>query len=193
MGWYALFVETGKEEQVKKHIQNTIDPSSFGISYELLIAKREVRERINDAFVTVAKKMFPGYILLETENILDFYLKVKSKRSEHLFGILRHGGYFKEIRLEEISNIIYMTDSDGVIGISDVFVENDRIIVTKGPLKNYDGFIKKIDRRRHRITTLFMFNGAKRFIDLSVNFIEKLDDDIFGNKIPFYSNKYRVI
>lgn len=190
MGWYALFVETGREEQVKKHIHNTMDPSAVGIPYELLIAKREVRERINDSVVIVAKRMLPGYILLETENILDFYLKIKTRRSEHFLGILRHGGYFKEIRLEEISNIIYMTDSDGVIGSSDVFIENDRIIVTKGPLKNYDGFIKKIDRRRHRITALFMFNGAQHYIDLSVNFIDKYDDSISGKKIPFFANYY---
>ena len=188
MGWYALFVETGREEQVKKHIHNTMDPSAVGIPFELLIAKREVRERINDSFVTIVKRMFPGYILLETENILDFYLKIKRKRSEHFLGILRHGGYFKEIRLEEISNIIYMTDSDGVIGSSDVFVENDRIIVTKGPLKNYDGFIKKIDRRRQRITALFLFNGANHYIDLSVNFIEKYDNSVSGKDIPFFAN-----
>jgi transcriptional antiterminator NusG len=190
MGWYALFVETGREEQIKKHIQNTMNHSSVGIPYELPIARREVRERINGDFAVVAKRMFPGYILLKTENILDFYLKVKAKRSEHFLGILRHGGYFKEIRLEEISNIIYMTDSDGVIGSSDVFVENDRIIVTKGPLAKYDGFIKKIDRRRHRITALFMFNGAQHYIDLSVNFIEKYDENILGKGIPFFANFY---
>lgn len=32
-----------------------------------------------------------------------------------------------------------MTDSDGVIGSSDVFIENDRILVTKGPLKTMTG------------------------------------------------------
>jgi len=113
-----------------------MEPSAVGIPYELLIARREVRERINGDFVIIAKRMFPGYILLKTENILDFYCKIKTRRSEHFLGILRHGGHFREVRLEEISNIIYMTDSDGVIGRSDVFVENDRIIVTKGRWQN---------------------------------------------------------
>ena len=83
-----------------------------------------------------------------------------------------------------------MTDSDGVIGSSDVFVENDRILVTKGPLAKYDGFIKKIDRRKNRVTALFMFNGAQHYIDLSVNFIEKYNDDMFGKDIPFFANYY---
>jgi transcriptional antiterminator NusG len=190
MGWYALFVETGKEEQVKKHIHNTMSSSDASIPYELLIAKREIREKKDGMVRTVVKRMFPGYILLETESILEFYLRLKTTRCEHYFGILRNGGYFKEVRLEEISNIVYMTDINGVIGSSDIFIENDRIIVKKGPLTNYDGFIKKIDRRKHRVKVLFIFNGEKHYIDLSVNFIEKYDDNNSGKEIPFFTNKY---
>lgn len=190
MGWYALFVETGKEEQVKKHINNTMSSSNTSIPYELLIAKREVREKKDGMVRTVVKRMFPGYILLETEEILKFYLKLKTTRCEHYFGVLRNGSYFKEVRLEEISNIIYMSNSDGVIGSSDVFVENDRILVKKGPLTNYDGFIKKVDRRKHRVKVLFMFNGEKHYIDLSVNFIDKFDDSISNKEIPFFASKY---
>ena len=134
--------------------------------------------------------MFPGYILLETERILEFYSRLKTTRCEHCFGVLRNGGYFIEVKLEEILNIIYMSDSDGVIGSSDVFVENDKIVVTKGPLTNYNGYIKKVDRRKHCVKVLFMFNGEKHYIDLSVNFIDKFDDSISSKEIPFFANKY---
>lgn len=142
MGWYALFVETGKEEDVKEHINDIMCFSSSQIPYQLLIPKRKITEKREGITVTVVRKMFPGYILLQTEQILDFYLMTKG--CYRIFGILRDGSYFKEVRLEEVSNIIYMTDSDGVIGKSDIFVEDDRIIVTNGPLKNYNGFIKKL-------------------------------------------------
>ncbi len=85
MSWYVLFVATGREEQVKKHINHMMSSSATGITYELLIAKREIRKK--DGVVrTVKKRMFPGYILLETENILNFYLALKTKRSEHFLG-----------------------------------------------------------------------------------------------------------
>ncbi len=188
MGWYALFVETGKEEEVKKQINSIMKYEDADFPYELLIAKREIKEKRDGLLETVIKRMFPGYILLQTEQILDFYLK--TKRCDHLIGILRHGSFFKEVRLEEISNIVYMTDTNGVIGSSDIFIENDRIIVTKGPLANYDGFIKKIDRRKHRVKVLFMFNGEKHYIDLSANFINKLDDSNLNKEIPFLANEY---
>ena len=184
MGWYALFVETGKEELVKNQINNYMNLSDANISYELLIAKREIQERTNGITTKVLKSMFPGYILLRTEQILDFYLKTKG--CYHLLNILRNGSYFKEISLQEISKIIYMADEEGIIGSSDVFIENDRIIVTKGPLMNYDGVIKKVDRRKHRVKVLFLFNGQKHFIDLSANFIEKYNDDGQKNEVLFY-------
>ena len=92
-----------------------------------------------------------------------------------------------KIRLEEIANIVYMLDEEGVIGISDIYVENDRIIVTKGPLMNYDGLVKKVDRRNHRVKVLFMFNGESHFIDISVNLIEKFHHTS-AKEIPFYTS-----
>ena len=187
MGWYALFVETGREELVEKQINSIMYSSEPDFPYELLIAKREIQEKKAGVMRTVIKRMFPGYILLQTEQVLDFYFK--TKRCYRLLGVLRQEVFFKEIKLEEISNIVYMTDEDGVIGKSDVFVANDRIIVIKGPLKNYDGYIKKVDRRKNRVKVVFLFNGTKHYINLSVNFIEKYHD-AFEKEIPFFTDKY---
>lgn len=52
-----------------------------------------------------------------------------------------------------------------------MFVENDIVIVTSGPLCNYTGFIKKIDEHKRRAKVLFKFNGQDHFIDLSINFV----------------------
>ena len=59
MSWYALFVETGREEDVKKHIAGMVNSSQSDIQYELLIAKREMRERKNGVVTTVTKRVFP--------------------------------------------------------------------------------------------------------------------------------------
>ena len=188
MGWYAIFVMTGKEEQVKEEIDRILSTCDSPITYQLIIAKREINERKNGNIRSVIKKMFPGYILLETDNVLKFYHL--TRQCNYLIDILRHGEYFSEIKLEEIANIVYMMDDDGIIGNSDIYVENDRIIVTKGPLKNYDGFVKKIDKRKRRITVLFFFNNKDHYIDLSINIIEKFDDKKIGKKIPFFAYRY---
>ena len=73
MGWYAIFVMTGKEEQVKEEIDRILSTCDSPITYQLIIAKREINERKNGNIRSVIKKMFPGYILLETDNVLKFY------------------------------------------------------------------------------------------------------------------------
>ncbi len=187
MGWYAIFVETGKEEEVKKHIMDAMNSGAAGTTFELLIAKREMQEKKGGMVTSVIKKMFPGYILLETEYIQDFYIRLKYHHIEHLFGILRCGSQFKEVGPEEILNIVYMTDSDGVIRSSDIIVDNNKIIVVNGPLMNYDGYIKKVDRRKHRVKLVFIFNGVMHDVDLTVNFIKEYDGNR-GKEIPFYAD-----
>jgi transcriptional antiterminator NusG len=70
--------------------------------------------------------------------------------------------------------IVAMVDERGVIGRSDIFVGDDRVIVTSGPLPHYEGHISRIDRRKGRARVLFQFDGQRRYADLAVNLLEKV-------------------
>ena len=146
-----------------------------------------MQERHQGQFVEVIIKMFPGYVLIRTDNAWEIYNKTRS--FERLYRFLNHNGKIDEICLDEISNIIYMVDKEGVIGISDLFVENDMVKVIDGPLCNYTGWIKKVDKHKRRVKVLFKFSGQDHLIDLSVNFIEKYKD-IQGRELSFFYNQY---
>lgn len=186
MGWHAIFVETGKEDIVHTQISKLLEHLGY-TDYELLIPKRRLKEKHQGKFIEIVKKMFPGYILIRADDPWNVFHK--TRRFEHLYRFLNHDQQMLEIRLEEIANIIYMVDEEGVIGISDIYVKDDRIVVTKGPLMHYDGLVKKVDRRNHRVKVLFMFNGERHYIDISVNLIEKYRD-VSGKEIPFFANYY---
>lgn len=168
-------------------INSLLKHSSYENEYELLIPKRKMQERHQGQLVEVIIKMFPGYILIRTENAWEIYNR--TRRLEHLYRFLYHNGKIDEISLDEISNIIYMVDKEGVIGISNIFVENDMVKVIDGPLCNYTGWIKKVDKHKRRIKVLFKFSGQDHLIDLSVNIIEKYEDTQ-GRELPFFYNQY---
>ena len=168
MGWHAIFVETGKEETVYTQINTLLMQSNY-TDYELLIPKRKIKERHKGCSFEIIKKMFPGYILIKTSNPWYVYQKTRNLRS--LYRFLSQDQVMHEIYLDEIANIIYMMDNQGVIGISDVYVETDKIVVTKGPLMNYEGIVKKIDYRNQRAKVLFMFDGNPHYINISVNIL----------------------
>lgn len=183
MRWYAIFVQTGKEDEVCIRIKEMLEYSGYEKNFELLVPKRKIKERRKGVFTEVKTSLFPGYVLISSDDILEIFHR--TKKCNFLYRFLRIGETFEEIRLEEISNIIYMADEDGVIGISDIFVENDMIKVLSGPLCNYTGVIKKIDKHKRRAKVVFKFSGQDHLIDVSINIIKKIKECDVKNTIYF--------
>lgn len=171
MSWYAIFVETGFEEEVCLYIDELKILGIDGIQYNLLVPKRKIYERKQGIRKIVVKNMFPGYILLETDKIYEFYIHVRS--IPHIIKFLKSSYYFLEISLKEITQIISMVDNKGLINISQALVINEKVHVTEGPLFGKEGIIKKIDKRKGRAKVEFIINNNSLLIDLGINIIQK--------------------
>lgn len=172
MSWYVIFVETGYEDKFCHYIDKMKYQRYMGIQYSLLVPKRKIFERKQGIRREVIKTMFPGYVLLKTESIFEFYSQAKG--SPHIIRFLRDNSRFLEVRKEEIRQILMMVDSSGLIEISKAFVENDRIRITEGPLLGMEGIIKKIDKRKGRAKVRFHLNDNSLLIDLGIEIMEKL-------------------
>jgi len=62
----------------------------------------------------------------------------------------------------------------GTVGESDIVLdENDRIVVLAGPLKGFDGYIKKYNSRRGRVWVDFLLGTERHRIPLSVRLVER--------------------
>jgi len=172
--WYAIFVQTGKEDDVYLRIKRTLEQKKYSNEYKMLIPKRLILERHKGEFVEVETTMFPGYILVNSNDIVKLYQL--TKQCKGLYRFLRLESEFQEISQNEISNIINMMDDQGIIGCSDIFVEDDKVKVIAGPLCNYIGKVKKIDKHKRRAKIVFNFQGKEYYIDLSINVICKTTD-----------------
>lgn len=171
MAWYAIFVQTGKEDEVCEKINKILMQTKYKEDYEVLVPKRKVQEKKQGQFFDTTIKMFPGYVLIRSDEIEGIYHK--TKRCSHIYRFLQTDDGFEEIPLEEISNIIYLLDEEGVIRASDIFVEEDMVQVVKGPLCKYVGWIKKIDKHKQRASVVFKFRGQEHLIDLSIRLVKK--------------------
>jgi transcriptional antiterminator NusG len=183
VNWYANFVETGKEDIATQYVRAVLNADGLAPEYDLLVPKREVTERRRGKEQTFLKNMFPGYVLLNTSDALRFY--VKTRYLPHIYGVLHNVEHFREIEPVEISNIVAMVDERGVIGRSDIFVEDDRVIVTSGPLLRYEGHISRIDRRKGRAKVLFQFDGQRRYVNLEVTLLEKIEGGAGAREVLF--------
>lgn len=191
MSWYAIFIETGKEDEVCKRIERELSQTALDGQYHLLVPKKKIVERHNGTVTEVERILFPGYILLQTECINEIYFR--TLRLDHLYRYLKCNGSFEEILLEEISSIIYMVNEDGVMGVSDIVIVNEVVKVINGPLCNYIGFVVKIDRHKRRARVSFKFSGREHLIDLSINILQKAKEEDIKNEIPFWKTQNKRI
>lgn len=168
MNWYGVFVETGKEELVQKHLEYYF---SKDILYSV-VPKRKLTERKNGVYHTVIKKMFPGYVLVKTGMEDTIYRRIKNIPS--IIRILGNDGILSVIDDGEIEPILKLIRNSEVIDESRIYICNSKIIVKSGPLAGMEGLIKSIDKRKKRAKVLLNFMKQEKIIDLSVELLESL-------------------
>lgn len=167
--WHALFVHTGREDYIKKHIDFRLNYDNIN-DYRLIVPKRKLRERKNGAWIDVQKTLFPGYILINSDEIVDWSRQFRDITG--LVRILRNGHDLAEIARSEVEVINKLIMNDDLIGFSTVLVKGTAIQVIEGPLLSMEGYIQSIDTRKGRAKVIFNFLGEQRTIDLGVNILK---------------------
>ncbi|NMM55563.1 antiterminator LoaP [Paenibacillus aquistagni] len=186
MDWYAIFVETGKEELTKILIQQKLNDYKV----KCMIPKRKLPEKRDGVFFHSFKLMFPGYIFLQLKLNYEIYyclkeiptvikiLNYNSPEFEYISEDQKHideSLYFKKIDPEDIMLLIDLVGEEGVLDYSEIFIENRLVTVLNGPLKNLEGAIKKVDKRRNRAKVEFNFLGNKSIFDVGVQILHIRD------------------
>ena len=143
--WYALFVKTGEEEDMRKYLE-TLLPD---INMKILIPKRKLQERRKGKVYEVIRTLLPGYVLVKTEMDVDFYYRLK--KLPGLLKILRDESEPLPIPEHEIAVILALTNQGDVIEFSEIYKEGDRIKVARGPMKGLEGIIESYDHRKKRL------------------------------------------
>jgi len=164
--WYAAFVETGHEDQVKERLEYR-----FQGELSFYVPKRQMRERKGGIWQRINHTLFPGYVLINgsiDENNLPQFKDVPG-----LWKVLSNDNQPLTIPESEISFINKLMLNGEIIGPSSVFTEGDNIKIINGPLTGMEGLIYKIDKRKGRAKIKMSFLGEERLIDFSINIIKR--------------------
>ena len=163
--WYALFVKTGEEEDMRKYLE-TLLPD---INMKILIPKRKLQERRKGKVYEEIKTLMPGYVLVKTEMDVDFYYRLK--KMPGLLKILRDESEPLPIPEHEIAVILALTNQGDVIEFSEVYKEGDRIKVARGPMKGLEGIIESYDHRKKRLKIRLEILGQVKKVDIGAEFV----------------------
>lgn len=183
MGWYAIFVKTGKEDSICGELSKIFE--QYGAAVDLLVPKRKLMEYRSGRKNYVEKILFPGYILFETKIVEEIYYLIKKSVNHDIYTVLKTQNYFQEVKAQEMEPILNLVNSNGVIEESVVFVENDKIRIKEGPLANYTGEIVKVNKRKKRAKIKIKFLNRICQLDICIECLENIDIEETKNIIIF--------
>lgn len=141
--WYAIWVTTGCEEKVAAMCRRHIPKEYYE---DCFIPKVEIKKKYLGNWHLHRAVMYPGYIFIITDNIKEVYFALK--KIPQFTKILGDSEEPIALYEKEVQLLQSMKNKDHIIEMSLGYVENDRILITHGPLKNYTGRIKRIDRHK---------------------------------------------
>lgn len=162
--WYAIFVQTGHEEAVKKNLIDCLKDKAKPV-----IVKRRLKERKKGVWTEVEKNLYPGYILIYGR--FDKYSYKDVNKISGIIKILSDQDGPIPIEKSEMKTIERLIDIDGIIGYSTGIIKDHKVIITDGPLKDLQGLVKSVDKRKQRAKVKINFLGEEKLVDLGIDIL----------------------
>ncbi len=166
--WYVIQVMTGREKILCRDIIETLDKELYEHCF---VPMSERQHRKEGKFITIKEPLFPGYIFIISDEIEKVAAAIW--RISRFKRILRTGDSFSPMDEGEVRVYRGLTDENFNISLSKGFIEGDAITVTEGPLKGFEGFIKKIDRHKRMAFIELPFLGKNTRIRIPLEIVDK--------------------
>lgn len=166
--WYVIQVLTGSEQVICRDLKEVLDDSFYEHCF---VPMAERQHRKDGKYTILREPLFPGYLFIISQDIEKISVAIqkifKFKR------ILRTGDSFSALEPGEVKAFRSLTNEDFNISMSKGFIIGDEITVTEGPLKGYEGRIKKIDRHKRMAFMEIPFLGCDTRVRVPLEIVSK--------------------
>lgn len=165
--WYVIQVYTGKELEIAQQCRERVVDEGEDVFVPL--AERWTKIRGERTLIT--SRLFPGYVFIETDRIEDFYKRLN--RIYAMTKVLRTGDEMTPIQKEEEEYLRKLGGDEHVVKYSEGYIEGDKLVVTSGPLKDFEGKVKKILRHKRLVVMEFSLLGQTVEVTLGLGVVER--------------------
>lgn len=163
---------SGHEERVKKNLEQRIKLIESGeeISQVVVPTEEEVEVRAGQKR-TVAKKILPGYVLVEmkmSDQSLNTVLNTPG-----VTGFVGSGNKPVPLKEEEVSQILKQMDAE-TPKVKVGFKQGQSVRVTDGPFTDFVGIVDEISADKGKVKVLLSLFGRDTPVELDFLQVEKL-------------------
>ena len=169
--WYVIQVKTGTEEEIQRQCERVIEKD---ILERCFIPYCEQMKRYHGEWHKEKKILFPGYVVLvSARDAEEKTLYFRLKKVIGLTKLIGTGNEVVPLEDEEIRFLLEFGGEDQIVSMSEGLIENDKVVVTKGPLKGNEGLIRKIDRHKRKAWLEVEMFGRKIEAQVGLEIVEK--------------------
>lgn len=169
--YYVIQVAPGTEGRASAWIEAHVSEGLYGCCFYPL---RHVRKKFHGEWRDCHEKLIPGYVFITSSRVEELYRELK--RVPILTKVLGHsdGDLFIPLAAEEVEWLEKVTAGSAEVGLSLVKVsEGDAVTVLDGPLKDVEGYIKKINLHRRVAEVEVDFMGRKTVFHMGIELVGK--------------------
>ena len=167
--WYVVHTYSGYENKVKVDIEKTIENRNLQDQIlEVSVPMQEVIEVKNGANKQVAKKMFPGYVLINMVMNDDTWYVVRNTRG--VTGFVGPGSKPVPLTEEEMASLGFQREEDVLVD----FEVGDMVVVISGAWKDTVGAIKAVNDSKQTITINVEMFGRETPVELGFAEVKKM-------------------
>jgi|TARA_Y100000031_G_C8140375_1_gene347283 transcriptional antiterminator NusG len=170
--WFVIHTYSGHEERVRKNLEQRIKLIESGdeISQIVIPAEEEVEVRRGQRR-TVAKKILPGYVLVQMK-VSDESLNIVLN-TPGVTGFVGGGGKPVALQDEEINQILKQMSSE-TPRVKVGFKQGQSVRVTDGPFTDFVGIVDEISADKGKVKVFLSLFGRETPVELDFLQVEKL-------------------
>jgi transcriptional antiterminator NusG len=170
--WYVAQVQSGKELQTKDLCNQLIGKD---LLIECFVPMYERLKCYSGKWQKKLEVLFPAYIFIQTNNINLLFHALKS--IPKLTKILGMDYNFIPIDKSEEEFLAKFFNQNYIIEMSKGFIVGENVHILEGPMINFKGKIKKIDRHKRTAYIEIEMFGRKTVVVIGMEVIAKVRDE----------------
>ena len=170
--WYAIHTYSGYEDNVARNLKQRVESLGFEDKiFSVLVPKEKKIKLKGGKKEIIEEKIYPGYVLVEMIVDDDSWYVVRN--TPNVTGFIGAGTIPTPLSHEEIEILMKRIGVEEPKYKIDV-APGDRVKITDGPFKDFDGKVSEIDMEKGRVKVLVTIFGRETPVELDFLQIKKL-------------------
>jgi transcription termination/antitermination protein NusG len=169
--WYAVQTTSGHENKVRSLIQRKIEsdplPPEQRLIRQALVPTQEVVEIKNGKKVNVARKIFPGYVLVEMVLNQDTLHTINGVQ-----GVIKFVGHKERephaLRPEEVNRLLGLAEEEETVAAKEEipFLVGQAVAITTGPFTDFNGTVEEVLADKGKVRVSVSLFGRPTTVEL---------------------------